>query len=712
MSAPRLSYRDWNQLLTERFFRPDYTDTYVLFYVDRPVLAELSGKTEGDAVVSLVTAIAPQLRRREPRELLAPLLSETVGWKLDGGEGPPPCLAALALAVLAASEMRREDGRSQSNYHAWFRDLISIAVPDVDGEDLWHTYANVYPALWGNLEWWLAERHQGHLGKSTISEDERNTKYGFADSQTIFLSSDREKLSQFFRWVRLRPGEELPSEELLQYFRIWAGRRRDLSPGARRMIEEERLEQVQLGRLIAEAATRWGGSVRDNEGRLEARLSLTLSRPPRSRLGLAAPCPAGFPRRLEVRHGTTPLVLEAEAYDMPLAADEQHWYGFLPLPVDKQALNIGLRLEADGRVLRLAPQWLYVLHMSRELGCWASVGQIRPGEPAWLLVNGDRLEQVHGLLERRARPGWTVVEREDLAPSGWSLIRNVVVDPVETSEDPSLSRLVPRLSNRFTLSRGLPLARGDRLYLTEGDPDVMMPALEEEQPALAIELDGEPIRLQPGASVVSLAALAPPEGNHVVRIGSVDRPYSTVRTLHGIAPPEEGPIGHELRQVAGELRPTSIGAAVGVRLPEDGARIRGSLVEATGTAADQEDPSPLILPWVAQRRVLIGEEPGLIEEVDSPEEPLWMRGAGLRCQSFEYLPRIAARWLVVQTRMQGLQVRRLEKGIDWDTGGDDQQLERMAWREVILACEPECAAPGERKDWERLRKLAVGTREA
>jgi hypothetical protein len=709
VSDPRLTYEDWNGLLAERFFCPDYGGTYVLFYVDRPLLAELSGRSEDDAVKSLVGAIAPQLRRREPRELLSPLRSETVRWKLAGGEGPPPCLAALALAVLAASEMRREDGRAQNNYHAWYRDLIGLVVSDVDGEDLWEAYADVYPALWGNLEWWLEERHGGRLGKSTIAEDKRNTKYGFADSQTIFLSSDREKLSQFFRWVRLRPGEELPGEELLQYFRIWASRRDDLSPGARLMLDEERLEQVQLGRLIAEAAARWEGQVRDVKGRLEARLCLTLSRPPHPRLGLAAPCPSGFPPRIEVTHGGGSFSLEAEGHEMPLAPDEQHWYGQLPLTVTEETLSVGLRLKAEGRVFRLAPQWIYVLHMSPELGQWASIEQIRPGDPAWLLASSERLEQVQGLLERQARPGWKVIESEGIAPSGWKLIRGVVVDPVETSEDPSLNRLIPRRSNRFTLSGGLPLPRGDRVYLTGGDPDVMVPASEEEQPAVAIELDGEPIRLAPGASVVPLAALAPPEGSHLVRIGSVPRAYSTVRTLHQVAPPEEILVGHQLRQVDGEMRPASVGAVVGAELPEKGARVRGSLVELGGAGADREESSPLILPWVAERRVLLGEQPGVIEEVETPEEPLWMRAAGLRCQSFEHLPRIEARWLVVQTRMRGLRVRRIEQGIDGRGNGRFQELEPSAWAEAILACEVNCVAAGERDEWEQLRELAERT---
>lgn len=704
MSVPKLSSAEWGALLADRFFRPEYAGTYVLFYVDRPVLAELAGAAEEDAVQSLVACLLPQLRLRQPRELFGPLLKETASWKVSGADGPPPCLAALAVAVLAASEMRREGGRSSSNYHAWFGDLMQLGVPEIDRELLWEAYADAYPPLWRYLEWWLEDRHGGQLGKSTIAEDPRNTKLGFADSQTIFLSSDREKLSQFFRWIRLDPTDEMPSEELLQYFRLWVTRRDDLSLGAQRLIGEERLEQVQLGRLIAEAAGRWEGGVRDDEGRLEARLALTLTRPPRSTLGVSAPCPPGFPRELELDCLGQRISLEAEDFDSAIAADEQHWYGALPLPVGEEELRAGLRLATGERVLRLAPQWCYVLHMSRQLGCWASVDQIRPSEPAWIVVSDERLAELSELLGRRARPCWSAIEKEGIAPPGWSLIRDVVIDPVEAVEPEAFNRLMPRLSNRFSLSGGLPLPRGNRVYLTGGDPDVMLPPPLGDEPPLPIELDQAAVGLAPGASLVSLAALAPPEGAHEVRIGAVRRRYSTVRSLRSVTPPVATAVGHELRMADGQLRPTSLDAARGADLAEDGARVTGSLVEAGGSVAVREARPLLILPRAATRRVLISEQPGLLESVEVPDEPPWMQRAGLQCQCFEHAPSIDARWLVTESRMKGLRVRR----IDQDEARPEASVAEdvATWSQLILACVADSVQSEDREAWERLRELA------
>lgn len=702
---PGLSSADWGSRLADHFFRPEYAGTYVLFYVDRPLLAQLAGTSEEEAVEDLVSSLMPQLRRLEPAKLFDPLLKETVRWKLDGGEGPPPCLAALALAVLAASEMRREADRPSSNYHAWFLELMQLSMPDLGGESLWDAYADTYPALWRNLEWWLDERHRGRLGQSTIAEDSRNTKLGYADSQTIFRSSDREKLSQFFSWIGLRSADELAAGELLQYFRLWAARRDDLSPGAQLMIAERGTEQLQLGELILEAASRWEGGVRDDQGRSEGRLALTLTRPPRMTLGLAAPCPEGFPPRLRVEHRGQALVLEASGLDQPLADDEQHWYDGLELAPTEPILREGLRLRADGYVLRLPAHRFHVLHMSPEHGCWASVEHLRPSQPAWILAADEEVDQVRELLERRARPEWCVVRREGIAPPGWTLIRDVVIDPVPVVEPERLERLAPRLSNRLLLNGGLPLPRGSGVYLSGGDPDVMLPPLSEDIAPPPVDLDGVEVAIEAGESLVSLADLAPPEGTHTVRIGTISRDYSTVRTLRNASPQPETPVGHELRVRGAGLRPTSLDASGAPECHPDGVRVLGSLVEV-GASVAMGQPGPLLfLPRGARRRLLIGAQPGVLEAVDVPPEPPWMRSAGLQCQYFEHSPRIDAHWLVTEWSTRGLQVRRIDVAASSTSAaaGEDPQ----AWRQAVLACDLDSVDDGDREAWVELRARAA-----
>jgi hypothetical protein len=691
--------------LGHHFFRPEYAQTAVLFFVDRPILAVLGESGEEEAVDSLVSAVLTRSRLLEPRDIFAPLRQATAKWKVAGADGPPPCLAALALAVLAASEMRHERDRSANNYHAWFHELVARRAGDIDGGDLGHAYRESYPSLWRVLEWWLDVKHEGRLGRSTISEGKVNTnKIGFADSQTIFLSSDREKLSQFFRWIRLRPGDEIPDQELLEYFRIWASARDDLTPGAGEMITEADLSQRQLGHLIADAAAGWEGEVRDDEGRAESRLALTLSRPPTSRLGVVAPCPPGFPPSLEVNVGGKVQALEVEDLESPLAADEHRWYSGLELPVDGRLLEVGAKLGVGDRILRFAPRNLYILHMSRELGCWSSVEQIRPGEPAYLLVRAVGLPPLGEFLDRRARPDWSRVESEGVAPQGWELLRDVIVGASTAGAEPPFERLQPRQSNRFALIGGLPLRRGGGVYLTEGDPDVVLPGSLEEEVRISVELDDQPLVVEVGASVVSLVQTMPSEGSHTVRIGGATRRYSTVRTLGSIAPPTETAIGHDLRERDGGPVPLTLDAAAAPGVPEDGLRIRGALVE-WGEVMQQPNPTQLILPRAASRLILISAEPAFVEEVAVPAEPPWMREAGLNCQFFEHSPAIPAAWLITWSRLRGVTARRVSTSVA-TTAPEDVET----WCRVVAECGGEAAEPVDQAAWTELESLARAER--
>jgi hypothetical protein len=365
-----------------------------------------------------------------------------------------------------------------------------------------------------------------------------------------------------------------------------------------------------------------------------------------------------------------------------------------------------MRLQVGNYVLSLSPSEFHVFHMSPELGCWASVEQIRPSRPAWILVSRVKLDAICELLTRRARQDWSVVQREGIAPSGWVLIRDVTIDPSDAIEREELGRLAPRGSNRLALSGGLPLPRGSQVYLSGGDPDVMLPPLPDDVPALPIELDGAEVSVESGASLVSLARLSPPEGLHSVRIGSIRRAYSTIRTLGHVSPSPETPIGHELRESNGHLSPTSLDASTAPALPDDGARVVGSLVEFGPALAVGRRPSPLILPRGAQRRVLLSGRPGLMEEVDVPAEPPWMRMAGLQCQSFEHFPSVDAEWLVTEGRLGGPRVRRVD--LAPTRGRDATEEEERAWARAVLACEPDCADPEHREAWAALRELAMG----
>ncbi len=228
-APPEVRHSEWTQRLAEHFFRPEYAGVHVMFFVDGACLAKLAGASIDEVVSQFVRAVAVKLRRDDPRQLFARLEHETLRWKLDGGEGPPPCLPVLGLTVLAATHMGRAGERAGHNYYDWLMDLLELGDVRAHIDDVRHSYGQSMPDMWRALMWWLDDKHRGQLGLSTVTSHDHRVWMGYADSQTLFESSDRDKLSRFFRWVGLKRHEPMDERELLQYFRIWAARRDDLN---------------------------------------------------------------------------------------------------------------------------------------------------------------------------------------------------------------------------------------------------------------------------------------------------------------------------------------------------------------------------------------------------------------------------------------------------------------------------------------------------
>ena len=102
---------------------------------------------------------------------------------------------------------------------------------------------------------------------------------------------------------------------------------------------------------------------------------------------------------------------------------------------------------------------------------------------------------------------------------------------------------------------------------------------------------------------------------------------------------------------------------------------------------------------------VIGARPGVLEEVEAPLEPPWMRSAGLECQCFEHVPRIDAQWLVTEWSTKGFQARRidLESGPAEDAAAEDMR----AWCQAVLACDPDSVKADDRDAWAELRERAT-----
>jgi hypothetical protein len=530
------------------------------------------------------------------------------------------------------------------------------------------------------------------MGLSTIVFDTHFTRIGYADSQTLFRSSDRDKLTRFLKWLGLKPGEPIGDDELLAYFRLWAARAEDdLTLGAQMMLEDGE-DPRQLVEILRRTAGSWQGVLRDDQGRAEASVLITLRPPPRPELALAAERPPGFPTALRVQRDGQAVELRSDDEDDATSG----WYR-VPFTATAEALDHGIALAAEGRVLRLPAAQIYVLHKHPELGCWASAARLRPGEEAWLVVRNHIASRVETFLRANARrsgsgPEWTWIDREGVTPPGWRLMRGVIVDVAPSEPAAGLEPLAPRYQNRLSLQGGLPLSRGTDTYLTGGEPDLWLPDGEE---ALQLEVAVDGIAQRVTGSMLRMCECELSEGPHEVRLGPISRAFATQRTVGNVVPVVAERLGHAVVRVQSTITARTLDATA-VSDGEQaivivGASIRGDELDPiNGTEAAQR---PVVLPVKSKSSILIGAVPGQISWPQAPtRKPTWMDIADLDFRVFEYSPSFPVVWVLTEWNMAPLQRARVCAARSPEAASGEVTERMKAWATTVLEWQPPAEA--------------------
>jgi hypothetical protein len=684
-AASVISYEEWSERLATHFFKPEFAGEPVMFFIDDDVIAGVRDCGAPEAVADLVASVIGKLSRSQPKRLFGGIERATRTWKLGGGEGVPPCLPLLALTVLAASRMRRSRSYAANNYYDRFIDLLGAPFSRAE---IHASYVESLPYCWRVLEWWLDERHDGRLGYSTIAEDPHFTNIGFADSQTLFSTSDQSKLSRFFEWIDLVPGEPTGESELLASFKVWSAGRTDLSVGAQFMVSSE-THVAQLGRILTSAARRWTGVVKASDGRDEAHILVLLEPFPAVRLTLAAERLEGFPKDARYR--------AASGNPIELTSSQPGWYDDVPLDVTGGVLRRGVRLVSDRHALSLSGADIHLLRKHEELG-WASAKDMTPATQHWLLVAEPQWEAVETYLRRVARPEWERIQSPAI-PQGWGAFRNVVIDAIDHLAAPhGLDRLVPTLRRRVSLSGGLPLSRSMHVYLSGGEPDLWLPSAGET--SLDIRLDGTPVEAPADSIRIRLAERALSVGTHRIDLGPAPVSFSTLRTLGRIQPALEGCVAHVLMPNGRAFEPATLEAQAVTGSPSPGTVW---IIGAATIGRDEDVPlseaRPVVLPSGAQRRVLLGARPGEVEEVSKPAKPPWMDDAQLGTRVFEHVPSFDVAWVITDWWHAPSKTRAALPLAPLSPRGPLDPTKLVAWRNAIISA-PKPSDERDRARWQ------------
>ncbi|MDA8332204.1 MAG: hypothetical protein M0027_13590 [Candidatus Dormibacteraeota bacterium] len=685
---PRWGYAEWARALADYFFTPDLAGQPAPLSLDDETAAAIRRLPAPDAGAELASTVRAMLRGNG-EDPFSRFNESWRQWKAAGATAIPPFLPLLGVAVLAASRMEASKGVAPHNYYWRLRQLLGLpltraAVPGYD---------DAMPDLWAGLAHWLDDINGGDLGLSTVDmAPPQHIRYiGAALSQVELRRSDRQKLGQFFRYLRLAPGDAVEPGELLSYFRVWA-ETAHLSAGARRASRDPAAE-ARLSGILASDLRNWDGRERDSEGRPVGNLALTLSLRYPPALGFVAERIRDSPAELQCRL--------ASAGSVTLRALTEGWYEPLPVRPSDAQLRGGLRLEGEGYSFVMKGGRCFVFAEDDELGCLVSQRSAPVLRDCAVLIEATLRPQAEAFLRSWAR-NWREIAVHGAIPSGWTVFAGVRLAPSSLPPPaPELSCLVPSAGTRISLENGLRLPRGSSCYLTGGEPDVWLPHGE----TGPVRVDGSET-VPDAAGRVQLSGLGLPEGAHTLQIGPATRAFRSMRSL-------------------GLLRPIP-GARVVLRLGADGTGWVFRGYHATGqpeTPAEHEVwvqgvltegvPGSLVgsgnpafrLRAGADEYILVGARPGEVMQVPVLPPPAWAAAAGL-CWNFdEVYPPFVPVWVLAHWPHHWR--AHLAQAVRPGERATEDPAKLAAWRDAFtLGCYPEASEDGAEELWDAYLDVA------
>lgn len=676
-----MNYTEWTELLAHHFFAGSRSGRPITFFVDEDTLEEMAGHGAVDDLVAAVGMYAPNPDRGD--NPYASILSVCRSWDRREDETAFPGLPLLAVAVLAATRMAKSGDVSAANYYVRFRELMGA-----NGTGTAPGYPETFPNLWRLYSKWLNQRLAGSHGRSTAKEHPRFTNIGYALSQALFRESDRQRLTEFFRWLDVDEEEELDGEELFTYFGVWVRRFERVSAGCRQMLEDP-VYRNDLIETLGEEFGRWEGQEFDERGRQLAHLVPALQLGLKLSLRLMAECPDGFPSSYVVASGETRQVT--------LESSGDGWYR-PSLPLSSETLAEGLDFATDRFKLVFEPEQVLPFRQDPSLGMWTMVTRIHPDEPHVALVAHDLVPNVRGFLAEHADE--EVRERGAPNADGWTIFGPFAITHAILQLAPvGLGRLVPSVKDRPTLRGGLPLDHG--VYLVGGEPDVWLAPSDEPR---KFQVGSYSELVSEAGGKIELRKFGLPAGTHEVIVGPTTLRIQTVNSVGTTRPSGTGSLSWWIRADAGHA-PLITGPSNASDDERPGIQVIGPAVFGEPGDLPATTPPPIILRG-GRKYVVLGTRPGDVVSPETPKTPRWMGHLNLLPYGFEHTPPFKSVF-VLTYQVNAWKVRQThnapepDRQVDVGTSKEDIDL----WCDALL--NSEVIVPADCHDlWGRYRLLA------
>ncbi|MFE4503893.1 hypothetical protein ACFRFQ_28890 [Rhodococcus sp. NPDC056743] len=487
------SYRLWNKAVAEVIY--PVTDEAVPAYMDLEAddlhrIGEAAQYAGPDARVGLSEAVRAVTIAQDGAFSLERVSSETRRWRRRSID-PPPCLAFLALTVLAAEEMGNSvDGLAQHAYYA--RLARMLALPDNDAALRRH-YQRHSEFLWNCVNTWL-ENLEGERGLPTAYA--LTHRYvGLPMSQALVREGDRRKLPSMFAHFGLSPGMRLAPEDVSTYLGMWLTSEVSVGATNLRKLWQRADSHDRIAAIAAVELANWDGVLQE-----------TVSTNIVGRAMLVANLRTGFmSSSLDLSLGLRSLVSEMDGR-MEVLETAGKWtaLGFnigtagLWRTTYTSTIDFGSMLDGlvrirhsgdeNGLEYKRFPRKVVPLIYDELQSAYVQSERLQLGANSLLLVRTEgtskaaagAVEEVERILGECARPGFSKYSTLEGLPQGWTLFADIQLFGAPTGET-KFNELVPLARNQLTVSGGLRIPSRIRKWSTLGPPEIRATSQSEAQ---------------------------------------------------------------------------------------------------------------------------------------------------------------------------------------------------------------------------------------
>lgn len=542
-------YLQWNDAVVEVIYpasddgQPAYMDMEV---AELRAIAQKAGYVGEDPREALAAAVRAVTVNSNGNFSLEHLDVRTKMWSSSKRKRleAPPCLAFLTVTVLAAEDMGTADDDIAG--HAYYARLAKLLGHAKHDHGVRQQYAKYAESLWRCLNRWL-EDLDGERGIPTAYA--LTHRYvGLPVSQALVREGDRRKFPAMFAQFGLSPGMQIAPEDLVGYLNHWLSDESSPASSYLRRLWGRQGARERIASVAAVELANWDGVLADGSALSVAGNSLA------TRSIVVANLRTGFLNSsLDISLGLRPLSAEMDG-QMEVLSTDGSWLdiGFSPGTAGlwrtsySETVDFGSMLEGlvrirhagaeDGVEYKRFPRTVIPLVYNELQSAFVETERLELGADSLLLVRSvaqtkvkaNVVEEVQGLLEESARPGFQRID--DLAglPPGWVLFKDVQLFGAPNTK--RLNELVPLARDQLTIAGGLRIPSRIRKWSTLSPPEVR--AAVQSEPSLRVTLtDGateEAIcewRSETGVLVAPLAECHLQDGDYRVSLFTGDKSY-------------------------------------------------------------------------------------------------------------------------------------------------------------------------------------------